>query len=62
MEVTCSSKALTDFQQTVWHCIPEDKTLEKQENSVFMVWKFEFLATIPRLNTDSMALFVYIVM
>jgi hypothetical protein len=27
MEVTCSSKTLVDFQQTIWRYIPEDRTL-----------------------------------
>jgi hypothetical protein len=28
MEATCSSETLDDSQQTTWHYIPEDKTLQ----------------------------------
>jgi hypothetical protein len=34
MEVTSSSQMLVDFQQAIWHYIPEDRTLNKFMSAV----------------------------
>jgi hypothetical protein len=49
MEATCSSKTLVDFQQTTWHYIPEDRTLQNR-------WSYDFtnsqLCTIYRYEIE----------